>query len=103
MIDDKHVFIDDDTVFNQYSLHFKPTPLSYDKYKLALSVEYSLPNYMKQNLNTRFGCPGCVDQPSIYVADGRGTWWVLDSRINSNPQETRYFANLVMIVANRMK
>jgi hypothetical protein len=106
MVANGKAYADDDSIFNQYSLHFKSSSLDQDKYTLAQALENSLPNYLMQHPNTRFGCPGCVDQPSIYVEynrNGKTSWWILDTQVDANPAEIRSFAQLLLVVTGRMK
>ncbi|MCX6350797.1 MAG: hypothetical protein NTX03_02935 [Bacteroidetes bacterium] len=70
LIKNKNLYPDD----LDYYLYTQPTPLKFkntklpqDKYNLAIVIQKDLPQYLKDNPNTTFGCPDCMDQGGLHI------------------------------------
>jgi hypothetical protein len=77
---------------------FSNQPLGAPAFELALPVKTTLPEFLINSKEERFGCPDCHDQGAIYleVKEGRKTRkWLLDPDLQSLPPELREYVTTV--------
>lgn len=85
---------------------FLSTPLSGDKAVQAQALRDQFPQELMDQPDVKLGCPGCVDQGSLYLAIYEdNTWlrWELDPDTSALPVSLRAYATLVRQTVEDMK
>lgn len=78
----------------QGGLKFSDTSLKEDVYNKTKVLLADLPGYLYDHKDTTFGYPDSYDQCGYYVEimkDGVKSYWIIDTEINSLPDEIKPF------------
>ncbi len=84
---------------------FSAIPLSDELYSKALPAIEQFPQSLLTEVNTGFGCPGCVDQGILYVAkeiDGKLVYWHLDPQTTALPSALQAYGQLLSDILSQM-
>jgi len=85
--------------FGNNEFTFSDKALSQDKYILAQQLLNALPQVLRANPNTTYGCPNCRDQGGAHIQineNGKITKWLLDEPgANGQPKIDNYASKVL--------
>ena len=105
-IKDGSLFRDKVDRYTGGELIFEDTPLSNDKYKLAVPLLDNFPEYLKVHPNETIGCPDCADQGGyhfILKSQRESQYWHIDTNTGSQPNEIRTYIEQVKSVLEQLQ
>lgn len=79
------------------TLYFKNSPLASDRYTWAKNLLYNMPEDLRNQPNTTYGCPDCHDQGQYYIeykasATAPVQYWHIDTDTGALPSSIKWFA-----------
>ena len=85
---------------------FAASPLAQEKFNRANTVPQGMPEYLLDRPDSKIGCPGCRDEPSIYIQQKKGYkhhWWMIATDEATMPREIRDYIRQVKMVLEELR
>lgn len=102
-IADHHIY--EGHLDSTFKMQYSNTPMSVDKYDIALPVKDKFPSYLTARPNIDIKCNNCADMTYIHLEYQVGSTvytWNIDEETNTIPAEIRSYMNDISTILGKL-